>query len=831
MSSCNITDNRWFCDNVKIKMGDGGPGSGGNQVPDFTIYHDAPGGSSNINYITATKFASSDPNDPNPRPIYIQATETRIEGVDDIMATFIQASNYVGGNSAVNLYADNNIRFTTTTAGATVNGSLTINTIVNAGTDTDKFLVSGASGTVKFRTGAEVRSDIGAGTGNGTVTSVGFSHGGNAFTTGGAPVTSNGTISITMAGSSSQYVNGAGNLTSFPSIPAAANNATITIAGADGIRINNGASGNFTTDQSVAETITVTMDYSGADNFILGSAVATGTAIQTTDKIIYSDVNDNDIYYGNVSDLPFDNSGGTMSSWNLTGDSGGSAQIDQGDTVDIAGGTNITTTRSSNTVTITNDVVNNNQLVNGALYTTNTGTVTGTGVSTRLAFWSGTSSLSSDAGLTYNNATDALSVSGAVTWSGGGSTESNSAYDNMITGFSDGGSSTITLTLTQQDGGTLTTSFGNPQGTVTEVGISHTGNAFAVSGTPINSSGTLAIDMQGTSSQYINGAGNLITFPNIPSSANNPTITLTAGTGLTGGGTFTLNQSGASTITFNASNNGTVTQVATGSGLTGGTITSTGTLSVDYSSAGLIADCPAGTGSISENDFIMIGKDDSGSGETRTYEVQELSSFFGSGSVTSVSAANPTTGGAASNPLFISGSSTVNPTVNLNQNLITNLSNLVEVESTTGNGGGVITGTWNANTILEKTGSTAGVYQGEVVYFGSGSVAKGKLYVLKAGDWVAADADDVTKSQGLIAIAIATGTATAVGMLTRGMYTLSYDPAFDDGDILYLSTTEGQMYYEPPSGSQRVVRILATALSASSGEIFFHPDNTFIELS
>ena len=56
-------------------------------------------------------------------------------------------------------------------------------------------------------------------TGNtGTVTSVGISHGGNAFNTGNA-VTTSGTLAITMAGSSSQYVNGAGNLATFPSIP------------------------------------------------------------------------------------------------------------------------------------------------------------------------------------------------------------------------------------------------------------------------------------------------------------------------------------------------------------------------------------------------------------------------------------------------------------------------------------------------------------------------------------------------------------------------------------------------------------------------------------
>ena len=61
---------------------------------------------------------------------------------------------------------------------------------------------------------------------------------------------------------------------------------------------------------------------------------------------------------------------------------------------------------------------------------------------------------------------------------------------------------------------------------------------------------------------------------NSGTSANNATITIAAGSNLTGGGTFTTNQSGNSTITLNASaasspNNATVT-IAAGSGLTGG---------------------------------------------------------------------------------------------------------------------------------------------------------------------------------------------------------------------------------------------------------------------
>ena len=54
-----------------------------------------------------------------------------------------------------------------------VSGSLTVSSIANATTDTDRFLVSD-SGVIKYRTGAQLRSDIGAGTGSGdgTVTSV-----------------------------------------------------------------------------------------------------------------------------------------------------------------------------------------------------------------------------------------------------------------------------------------------------------------------------------------------------------------------------------------------------------------------------------------------------------------------------------------------------------------------------------------------------------------------------------------------------------------------------------------------------------------------------------
>ena len=66
-----------------------------------------------------------------------------------------------------------------------------------------------------------------------------------------------------------------------------------------------------------------------------------------------------------------------MSSWKLTADAGGIAVIDNAETVDIEGGTLISTARSGNTIIINNSLTNNNQISNGAGYTTNVGDITG----------------------------------------------------------------------------------------------------------------------------------------------------------------------------------------------------------------------------------------------------------------------------------------------------------------------------------------------------------------------------------------------------------------------------------------------------------------------
>ena len=97
---------------------------------------------------------------------------------------------------------------------------------------------------------------------------------------------------------------------------------------------------------------------------------------------------------------------------------------------------------------------------------------------------------------------------------------------------------------------------------VTSVAQTHAGNAFGVTGSPITGAGTLAITMAGSGTQYINGLGNLITFPTIPTVGNGQINGGTSGLGLSGSMSATANQSGNTTFTV-ASNATTAATVST----------------------------------------------------------------------------------------------------------------------------------------------------------------------------------------------------------------------------------------------------------------------------
>ena len=131
----------------------------------------------------------------------------------------------------------------------------------------------------------------------------------------------------------------------------------------------------------------------------------------------------------------------------------------------------------------------------------------------------------------------------------------------------------------------------------------------------------------------------------------------------------------------------------------------------------------------------------------------------------------------------------------------------------------------------EVTSSTDGDYQGDVVFIGgTTSMTTGALYHYKSdGTWELADADAAATCDGLLAIALGSS-SDSDGMLLRGMVTLNHDPG-SVGDVLFASTTAGEITATAPSGSSDIVRVVGYCLNATTGQIWFNPDGTFVEVA
>jgi hypothetical protein len=132
-------------------------------------------------------------------------------------------------------------------------------------------------------------------------------------------------------------------------------------------------------------------------------------------------------------------------------------------------------------------------------------------------------------------------------------------------------------------------------------------------------------------------------------------------------------------------------------------------------------------------------------------------------------------------------------------------------------------------------GSAAATVTGEIVNWGTASVSKGLVYYYSSsGAWQLADASSSATSSGLLAIAGDTGTPYLSGMLVRGNSRFSaissYAAMGVTGAPLYLSETAGEFTETPPTTTGSVVRIIGYVRSLINYEMYFCPDNTWIQI-
>jgi hypothetical protein len=144
--------------------------------------------------------------------------------------------------------------------------------------------------------------------------------------------------------------------------------------------------------------------------------------------------------------------------------------------------------------------------------------------------------LSSADWTTFNSKQNALSgtglvksTSGTITYITDNSSNWNTAYNDSIVSAAVTGTATKTLTLNQQDGGTITASWSDIDTGLTSVGVSMP-SAFSVANSPLTSNGTIAVTGAGTASQYIRGDGQLATFPTSGGGGSSVSYYLNGGT-------------------------------------------------------------------------------------------------------------------------------------------------------------------------------------------------------------------------------------------------------------------------------------------------------------
>lgn len=326
-----------------------------------------------------------------------------------------------------------------------------------------------------------------------------------------------------------------------------------------------------------------------------------------------------------------------------------------------------------------------------------------------------------------------------------------------------------------------------------------------------------------------------VTMPTSPT-VNNNTITLAAGTGLSGGGSFTLNQGSDETITFTADNNGTVT----GTG-----------------SSGRVAYWDSSSSITSDGDLTFDGSNLTVGGKVITTEIES------SGVIVLDAAGDITLDADGADIVFKNGGTefgrftdsssdfVIKSAVNNkdiifkgvdNNSTITSLTlDMSNAGAATFAGNVSVSGdqlSLSTDTLIEY-GLNSGIdynigapvsgnnMRGErIQMYSTTGMTAGNLYVASdfAAAWTLANnTDDDTKNMIVVAIGTASNTD---GVLLRGIFRKA-SHGFSTGQPLYVGSTNGQFTATvPTSGYVRVV-----GYAVNSNEIYFCPDNTWVEIN
>ena len=341
-------------------------------------------------------------------------------------------------------------------------------------------------------------------------------------------------------------------------------------------------------------------------------------------------------------------------------------------------------------------------------------------------------------------------------------------------------------------------------GTVTSVAISGADGIDIDSGSPITTSGTIALGLS-----------------NIPNtSLANSSITITAGSGLSDGGSAAL----GTETTLNLDYEGTDNFIDSATNLEGTAIAAGDTIIYhdaddDDVKKGFVSDLPYSNNAGTVTSVAISGADgidiDSGSPITTSGTIA-----LGLSNIPNSSLANSAVGfGGVSVSL---GEEAETPAFNLST------ATAYPGDSSLVTTGTITSGVWNSNRLFTQQGDSCTTMADYVTFGEALETVCGSVYYYYGSGWEIANAGAVSTGTKLLAIAM--GEMVSDGMMIRGMEgQLGYDPG-DAGDVLYLSETDGQVTNVAPTSPGAIVRVVGYALD-DSPTLWFNPDNTWVELS